>query len=190
MRRFWASCLVTLGFLTLTRATLEPKNLGCFLDSEHDRDIDEVHELDLRFDTFRQCHLLCKGWRYMALQFSYQCFCGNSFGKHGSCEGERCPECGGGCRKVCEGSTMLCGGGSANSIYELAHFSGKYSEHSVHPGQLLEQSLVLTMSIAEWVDEPSEVHEMKPCVAETIATSVRLQMWAPSGRPTPRLASS
>merc|ERR1712048_1229307 len=47
--------------------------------------------------------------RYAGTQFYKQCFCGNSFGKYGKAK----------CSTKCPGNKGICGGGWANSVYQI-----------------------------------------------------------------------
>merc|ERR1712048_113136 len=57
------------------------------------------------------CAARCKklGYRYAGTQFYKQCFCGNSFGKYGKAK----------CSTKCPGNKGICGGGWANSVYQI-----------------------------------------------------------------------
>ena len=51
------------------------------------------------------------GFQYAATQFSYQCFCGNSYGRYGADPT--------GCTYQCSGNTgEMCGAAGRNSVYK------------------------------------------------------------------------
>ena len=89
------------------------KYLGCYADRQ-DRDLPgaSFQAADM---TAAGCQAYCvgKGFRYAGTQFSYQCFCGNSFGKYGPLPESRCD-------MGCSGKPgEKCGGFWANSVYSL-----------------------------------------------------------------------
>jgi hypothetical protein len=60
--------------------------VGCFADKTDDRDLPfrkSRYELD-------DCALACGGFNYFGRQFNGECWCGNSFGKHGQAADEKC----------------------------------------------------------------------------------------------------
>ncbi len=87
------------------------RNLGCFKDT-YDRDLTGYAQQDAQL-TLQSCASICrqKGFKYAAAQNGNQCFCGNSYGKHGKATN---------CDTKCAGnSNEICGGSWANSLYEL-----------------------------------------------------------------------
>jgi hypothetical protein len=87
------------------------KYLGCFTDAP-DRDLPEF--FDSAQMTVGMCLSRCasRGFAYAGLQYAGQCFCGNSYGKHG----QKNPQC----TMKCMGNPAeVCGGDWANSIYAL-----------------------------------------------------------------------
>eukprot|EP01065_Artemidia_motanka_P025884 TRINITY_DN3081_c2_g1_i2.p1 TRINITY_DN3081_c2_g1~~TRINITY_DN3081_c2_g1_i2.p1 ORF type:complete len:474 (+),score=181.41 TRINITY_DN3081_c2_g1_i2:81-1502(+) len=115
------SCLAV---VLLAAAAAEPslKYVGCFADKGSSRDFSGDHQIDEDDMTAGVCRKHCstadggKPFRYMALQDSNQCFCGNSYGKHGSSSK---------CVKRCRGGATsgvdldTCGGTFANQVYEI-----------------------------------------------------------------------
>lgn len=88
--------------------------IGCFKDT-YDRDLKGYTQQDARM-TLQLCADICrqKGFRYAAAQYGAQCFCGNSYGRHGKAAN---------CDMMCAGnSNEVCGGSWANSLYELGAF--------------------------------------------------------------------
>jgi len=60
--------------------------VGCFRDKTDDRD------LPFRKSRYQlnDCALACGGFRYFGRQFNGECWCGDSFGKHGQAADEEC----------------------------------------------------------------------------------------------------
>jgi hypothetical protein len=86
--------------------------LGCFKDSNK-RDLSGY-----AFSSPKMTKNLCvdtcrrKGFKYAGLQYSQQCFCGNSYGKLGKSDN---------CNMPCSGNKgEICGGGWANSVYQIS----------------------------------------------------------------------
>ena len=85
--------------------------IGCYRDSKT-RDL-----AGFRFSSPRMTKKLCmdscrkKGFQYAGLQYSNQCFCGNSYGKLGKSNN---------CNMPCSGNSQeICGGNWANSVYQV-----------------------------------------------------------------------
>ncbi|CAD5121225.1 DgyrCDS9759 [Dimorphilus gyrociliatus] len=93
---------------------------GCYKDKPNDRDLSVVVEIPLLLPS--KCMSSCKarGYTYAAVQNGKDCFCGNSFGKHGFQAN--------GCKKSCSGSipgtVAWCGGVNQNFIWRV---DGTYS---------------------------------------------------------------
>ncbi|XP_060066628.1 xylosyltransferase 1-like [Ylistrum balloti] len=86
--------------------------LGCFRDNMQIRDM-RFHKEFPEDNTPTKCINLCilLGFTYAGLQYSKECWCGNSYGAHKMEEEERCSS-------RCPGNTVQkCGGFLANSIY-------------------------------------------------------------------------
>ena len=68
------------------QTSITRKYKGCYKDSG-DRDLPISIRQGARDYTMGTCAQECyaKSQKYFALQSSGQCFCGNSFGKHGTC---------------------------------------------------------------------------------------------------------
>lgn len=62
--------------------------LGCFADSQENRDL-PVRKRQEHVDVVG-CSVLCSGYKFFARQDKGQCWCGNSYGKHGSASGCDC----------------------------------------------------------------------------------------------------
>lgn len=56
-----------------------PRFLGCFKDT-HDRDL----ESNTKGKTLTACSEACKGRKYFGRQWKNECWCGDSYGKHGA----------------------------------------------------------------------------------------------------------
>ena len=72
-----------------------------------------VLEISKVYNTF---FIYYEGYRYAGVQYGTQCYCGNSYGKHGSKEISDC-------RMECGGSGIYedCGGIYANNVYDLEY---------------------------------------------------------------------
>lgn len=85
--------------------------IGCFKDSDP-RDLPQrVHAPDL---NARICVHKCKDleFKYAGLQFSYLCFCGNTYGRYGELPEDKCSS-------ECESKRdSFCGGHWSNSVYD------------------------------------------------------------------------
>merc|ERR1712216_554305 len=65
-----------------------PKFLGCFKDDDENRDL--KGKKFLRETSLEDCNTKCKGYKYFGRQYHQECFCGNSYGKHGEiCPGQK-----------------------------------------------------------------------------------------------------
>jgi hypothetical protein len=90
-----------------------PMYLGCFSDSSQNRDL-PYKAYDSVYSTVDSCVAACTyyGYLYAGLQDGIQCFCGNSYGSHGTS---------GNCTVPCAGnSAETCGGAYANSVYRTS----------------------------------------------------------------------
>jgi len=93
---------------TLCTASQEPVSMGCFKDAAN-RDLPMFQGSRFSRDA---CQSMCatNGQSYFALQWDYQCFCGNSYGKHGKETSCNCPA---------DGSTTSGNvGGWSNCVYK------------------------------------------------------------------------
>jgi len=72
---------------TTTTTTRAPIVKGCFAENPWDRDLPE----EKGEQTFEGCLEACKGYKYFGRHAESQCFCGDSYGKHG--ESDLCPDC-------------------------------------------------------------------------------------------------
>ena len=84
---------------------------GCYADRQQ-RDLNG-YSFSSEAMELGDCATLCKkkGYRYMGLQYSSYCFCGNDFGKYGQAQN---------CNMPCSGQKdKTCGGSWANSVYDL-----------------------------------------------------------------------
>ncbi len=92
------------------------KYLGCFRDRGNPAGLDGRDLNGYMFEskhgmTPALCISVCreKGFAYAGVQYSYQCFCGNSYGKYGRADN---------CDMRCSGNShKICGGSWANSVY-------------------------------------------------------------------------
>ena len=93
--------------------------LGCFVDKSA-RDLDKYSFGDAKM-TPELCTKTCskKGFKYAAVQYSSQCFCGNTYGKYGKSQKEN------ECSYKCSGDkNEICGGYYRNSIYGIIKSAG------------------------------------------------------------------
>merc|ERR1712232_745401 len=72
----------------------EPKLLGCYVDKK-DRDMPHgttAHSARFPVGEREQCFEKCasEGFAYAGLQWKGECWCGNSYGKYGKAEPEKC----------------------------------------------------------------------------------------------------
>ena len=91
--------------------------VGCFKDKTSARDMTPGTRKKTNSMSTDYCYERCKGmgYNYFSLQNSDACWCGDStYGKYGAAI-----ETGKKCVKKCKGSNSICGGSSANSIYEI-----------------------------------------------------------------------
>ena len=96
----------------------ELHHLGCYKDGDP-RDLPQrVHARELDANT---CIEKCKElqFKYAGLQFSYLCFCGNSYGRYGELPDALCSS------KCNSKRDSFCGGHWANSVYE----TGRHKPH-------------------------------------------------------------
>lgn len=94
--------------------------LGCFKDDPKDEDFTGAFALLADGKGARSspelCEDFCNGYFYFALQNGGDCYCGNSFGKHGAAPEEDC-------NRTCVNSTTeMCGGTLRNSVYKITFF--------------------------------------------------------------------
>jgi len=134
----------------------EKKPVGCFKDEYKDRDLPYYRGQDQQ-NTPEACSEKCSGFNYFGLQYSLECWCGDSYGKHGEVSCDTSIDCPG-------DKSFKCGGGSLNTIYKK---KSEYHEFKVKPGTT---SLVLdTKKFELWknwlveMDLPSaQIYEVTP----------------------------
>ncbi len=101
--------------------SFRPKNnytyLGCFKDQGDPYGLRGRDLAAFGFGSDRMTPTLCmrecarRGYRYAGVQYSSQCFCGNSYGKYGRATN---------CNMKCTGDkNQTCGGSWANNIYNV-----------------------------------------------------------------------
>merc|ERR1712085_94137 len=74
------------------------------------RDLPTLKGIDFNVQS---CNEACSSYQYFGLQNSAECWCGNSYGKHGAAANEE--EC-----LPCNSDTdVMCGGGFRNSLYKV-----------------------------------------------------------------------
>ena len=95
--------------------------LGCFRDQGDPYGLRGRDLAAFGFGSDRMTPSLCirqcarRGYRYAGVQYSSQCFCGNSYGKYGRASN---------CNMHCNGDkSKICGGTWANSVYDVSHLN-------------------------------------------------------------------
>ncbi len=95
--------------------------LGCFRDQGDPFGLRGRDLADFGFGSEKMTPSLCmrecakRGYRYAGVQYSSQCFCGNSYGKYGKAVN---------CNMRCNGDkSKICGGTWANSVYNVSHLN-------------------------------------------------------------------
>ena len=103
-------------------AEATPKYLGCFRDqltgnpfalTTQGRDLNGFASNDANM-TSAHCIALCRsqGFAYAGVEYSTNCFCGNSYGRSGAADN---------CNMACGGNPAeMCGGYFANSVYSVS----------------------------------------------------------------------
>ncbi|PRP84595.1 hypothetical protein PROFUN_09268 [Planoprotostelium fungivorum] len=81
--------------------------VGCYKD-DGNRDLTGKYTENV--GSVAQCASICQGFSYFAVQYSTQCFCGNSYGRYG-----QAPESD--CNMKCNDGSSRCGSGWRNSVY-------------------------------------------------------------------------
>ncbi len=89
--------------------------LGCFKDKGDPsgttgRDLDGLMWSDSQMTT-EKCLQHCQEYNYAGTQYSFQCFCGNNYGRYGKASN---------CNSPCKGNAkQTCGGTWANNVYQI-----------------------------------------------------------------------
>ena len=65
--------------------------------------------------TIGKCLEFCKNYKYAAVQYTYECFCGHSFRPYVT--KRMLPD--GDCNMKCGGSSETCGGSYKNNVYTV-----------------------------------------------------------------------
>lgn len=93
--------------------------LGCFADGSP-RDLDNNVIVSSSVNTVEKCQYACgvRGYNYSALQYSLQCFCGNTYGRYGQVPDSSCT-------MACSGNANeICGASGKNSVYRSGKKAG------------------------------------------------------------------
>ena len=104
--------------------------VGCFADKSDDRDLPvstAALEGGDRQGSLIDCAGQCAGYEYMGLQFTSECFCGNSYGSQGTAE---CPD-------DCGLPTSGAGCENRNAVYRLPDYGKVFVFPSFLPSFLL-----------------------------------------------------
>jgi hypothetical protein len=77
------------GFKCTSGCAMEHQNgyIGCYKDENHARDL----PYKKYNGSWQSCKSQCSGYNYMGRQYTNECWCGNSYGSHGSTDG--CSTC-------------------------------------------------------------------------------------------------
>ncbi|XP_068713507.1 probable ATP-dependent RNA helicase ddx17 [Montipora foliosa] len=146
MRLAWVLFVLT---ILPTSWTKRPKDhrlhhIGCFKDSDP-RDLPQrVHAPEL---NARICVHKCKEleFKYAGLQFSYLCFCGNTYGRYGELSQDKCSS-------ECKSKRdSFCGGHWSNSVYDTG-----YKPASATHKQVKRDEVVLFDNVKEYNHRPED----------------------------------
>ena len=108
--------------------------IGCFHDNEGGRDLTDDGGAAVRgaitagagFDSVAECAALCDGFRYMGLQYTNECFCGNVYGAQEEAAATDCDTDGivpdGEMADLCGDGGSTCG--NRNAIYTVVTVAG------------------------------------------------------------------
>ncbi len=89
--------------------------LGCFADNTSERDL-PFYRGTFANNNPKLCAQFCKGFAFMSLQWGFECWCGNSYGKYSQLQNEHC--------HVCPGnSSFSCGSDIVGSVYKLKYLA-------------------------------------------------------------------
>ncbi len=110
--------LAIISFVFTNKTLMAYEYIGCYKDSGNPsglegRDLNGFMYSDPNM-TVEKCINLCrqKGFAYAGVQYSTQCFCGNSYGKYGRATN---------CNMKCGGNPyQICGGFWSNSVYSTS----------------------------------------------------------------------
>ncbi|PRP85873.1 hypothetical protein PROFUN_06147 [Planoprotostelium fungivorum] len=91
-----------------TTTTTGYQYLGCYRD-DNTRDLSGAQS---SVSSLAQCYTACQGYKYFAVQYSTQCYCGNTYGTYGVM-----PETD--CNMNCTNGDTKCGAGWRNSVYSI-----------------------------------------------------------------------
>lgn len=104
-------------FLCLPQDASAEKLLGCYKDDWRNRDMTvRGHSRSKPYLLPKDCFAFCKDkkYKYAALQYKGQCFCGNSYGKHGKRDMKEC-------QRPCElDKKQFCGSGLRSLVYDIS----------------------------------------------------------------------
>ena len=84
------------------------KYVGCFRDNATDRDLNVLKSA--KCDPLK-CQSVCSSFKYFGLQFSGECYCGNSYGKYGAADESSCD------MSCSQDFRFKCGGALTNSVF-------------------------------------------------------------------------
>ncbi|XP_071123300.1 sialate:O-sulfotransferase 2-like [Mytilus edulis] len=87
--------------------------VGCFVDDPNRMLKHRIQVLHL--NTLEKCRLHCRGYKYLGLQASHWCLCGNRYYSHAFPQASELQ-----CNYPCAGEpNRMCGGVWRNAIYEV-----------------------------------------------------------------------
>eukprot|EP01116_Phalansterium_solitarium_P022873 TRINITY_DN7732_c1_g1_i2.p1 TRINITY_DN7732_c1_g1~~TRINITY_DN7732_c1_g1_i2.p1 ORF type:complete len:547 (-),score=163.77 TRINITY_DN7732_c1_g1_i2:69-1709(-) len=86
--------------------------VGCYHEHQQVRELNQFRGMDIEKNSPERCTEACAGFAYFGLQFTWECWCGTSFGAYGAvanCSHSAAP---------CPGNPSHgCGGSLINSVY-------------------------------------------------------------------------
>eukprot|EP00047_Mylnosiga_fluctuans_P020933 m.98037 g.98037 ORF g.98037 m.98037 type:complete len:480 (+) comp8686_c0_seq2:22-1461(+) len=86
--------------------------VGCYRDSRSSRDLPGLFDAGAAY-SLTDCAALCSNYFFFGMQYGYECYCGNDYGRYGKVSDSKCARP---CMRECK-LPNACGGPSLNSIY-------------------------------------------------------------------------
>eukprot|EP00051_Salpingoeca_urceolata_P006312 m.83791 g.83791 ORF g.83791 m.83791 type:complete len:565 (-) comp14776_c0_seq1:337-2031(-) len=99
---------------SLAAPTNEFSYIGCFKDAIKERDLLGLFDQNGVHNTPGKCAKFCKNYLFFAMQYTYECYCGNEFGTHGKVAEQECATT---CWQIDVECPLPCGGVLANAVY-------------------------------------------------------------------------
>lgn len=157
--------------------------MGCFNDLTNDRDLPDratTTPMDSLVGTSGYVPVMCmaecqnKGYRYAAVQDGGECWCGNTYGKHGATVSDT--SCNKPCQAVLETTansrvSITCGHANANQVYDTWTTLSGYKKYSFP----LKSSMYTDMCL-EWNQISGGLYLM-PCSSGTGTKLLQQFVW-------------